>query len=82
MKAFISAVSIFLCFVVFQVKAQEKTQALTVTVEIAESVKNKLKSKGRLLLFIVSNKDVEPRQMTWPSPSFQISCKCSRKYIQ
>jgi hypothetical protein len=56
---------------VFQSTAQEKTYSLKASVTVGKSVKANMKSNGRLLLFITENPNVEPRQMTWPSPGFQ-----------
>lgn len=58
------------CFFFFVQNNQAQTTNgnLKVNVTVAKELQNKIKSDGRLLLFICDNVEVEPRQMTWPSP--------------
>ena len=68
MKLF-SIVSSF-CFFFFtqNILAQTATGNLNATVTVANELQSQFKSNGRLLLFICDNVEVEPMQMTWPSP--------------
>lgn len=41
---------------------------MSATITVSNELENQLKTDGRLLLFICDNPEVEPRQITWPSP--------------
>jgi len=49
------------------INAQENVSPLNVKISISTEIRDKVKSEGRLFLFITTQPNVEPRTLTWPT---------------
>ena len=72
MKTIIATALCFLLVCPSQLRAQDQTYKISVTVSVSKKVSDHFKPTGRMFIFLVASPQGEPYTMTWPNPGNNI----------